>query len=77
MDVLIAVGKKASLANGTKKFYKSLYEIRVKTDRKSLSNCALLEVEEVGDVMGEVPDRLALALQFFLYSRKIRFVIIF
>ena len=64
--MLIAVGKKASLASGTKKFYKSLYEVRSKRDRQSLANCALLEVEEVGDVIGEVPDRLAIALQFFL-----------
>jgi len=65
VDVLIAVGKKASLSNGTKKFYKALYESR-KSDRKTLANCALLEVEEVGDVMGETPDRLAISLQFFL-----------
>lgn len=59
------MGKKASLSSGTKKFYESLYESR-KQDRKTLANCALLEVEEVGDVLGETPDKLAIALQFFL-----------
>ena len=62
---MIAVGKKSSLENGTKKFHKSLYDSR-KNDKKTLANCALLEVEEVGDVMGETPDKLAISLQFFL-----------
>ena len=29
-------------------------------------NTPLLEVEEVGDIMGETPDRLAISIQFFL-----------
>jgi hypothetical protein len=65
VDVLTAVGKKASLASETKKFYKALYESR-KNNRSALVNCPILEVEEVGDVMGETPDRLAISLQFFL-----------
>lgn len=65
VDVLIAYGKKASLSNETKKFYKALYETR-KNNKQLLVNCPLLEVEEMGDVIGESPDRLAIALQFFL-----------
>ena len=65
VDVLTAVGKKASLANETKKFYKCLYDSR-KNDFQRLVNCPLLEVEDVGDIMGESPDRLAVSLRFFL-----------
>lgn len=65
MDVLIAVGKKASLASETKKFYRALYESR-KSKLNLLVNCPLLEVEDVGDVLGECPDKLAISLQFFL-----------
>jgi hypothetical protein len=37
-----------------------------KSDPQLLVNCPLLELEDIGDVMGEVPDRLAVSLQFFL-----------
>lgn len=33
---------------------------------KKLSNSALLEVDDVADVIGEAPEKLAIALQFFL-----------
>ena len=62
---MTAVGKKASLASETKKFYKCLYDSR-KNDFQRLVNCPLLEVEDVGDIMGESPDRLAVSLRFFL-----------
>jgi hypothetical protein len=62
---LCIVGKKAALASETKKFYKALYDSR-RHDKKLLVNCPLLEVEDVGDIIGETPDRLATSLQFFL-----------
>jgi len=62
---LTAYGKKASLSNETKKFYKALYDSR-KNDLKMIVNCPLLEVEDVADVICETPDRLAISLQFFL-----------
>lgn len=65
VDVLTAYGKKASLSSETKKFYKALYDSR-KIDLKMIVNCPLLEVDEVADVIGETPDRLAVSLQFFL-----------
>ena len=63
--MLTAVGKKASLANETKKFYKSLCESR-KKKHQDLVNCTLLELDNVGDLIGEAPARLAISLQFFL-----------
>lgn len=65
VDVLVAVGKKASLCSETKKFYKALYDSR-KNEFQRLVNCPLLEVEDVGDIMGETPDRLAVSLRYFL-----------
>ncbi len=29
-------------------------------------NCSVLEVKEIGDILGESPDKLTIALQFFL-----------
>ena len=29
-------------------------------------NCSVLEVKEIGDILGETPDKLTIALQFFL-----------
>jgi hypothetical protein len=49
----------------TKKFYKSLNKSR-KNNLQQLVNCPLLEVEEIGDVMGECPDRLITSIQYFL-----------
>ena len=66
MDVLCIVGKKASLASETKKIYKALYESRREDKQKMLVNCPLLEVDDVADIIGETPDRLAISLQFFL-----------
>lgn len=63
--MFIAFGRKASLASETKKFYKALYESR-RNKLQLLVNSPLLEVEDVGDVIGETPDRLAISLQFFL-----------
>jgi hypothetical protein len=31
-----------------------------------MANCSLLEVEEVVDIMGEMPERLATSTRFFL-----------
>ena len=59
------MGKKAALSSETKKFYKALYESR-RQNPQMLVNCPLLEVEDVGDILGETPDRLAISLQFFL-----------
>ena len=65
VDVLLIVGKKASAEIECKKFYRALYDTH-KANLKKLANSALLEVDDVADVMGETPDKLALALQFFL-----------
>lgn len=62
---MTAFGRRSSIANESKKFYKALYESR-RSDLQNLVNCPLLEVEEVGDLIGESPDRLATSLQFFL-----------
>ncbi len=64
-DVLTAVGRRSSIVSETKKFYKSLNESR-RNNLQQLVNCPLLEVEEVGDIMGEAPDRLITSIQFFL-----------
>ena len=58
------MAKKGSLGSETKKFYKSLTDSR-KDDLKSLVNCPFLE-EDVVDILGEAPDKLAKSLQFFL-----------
>ncbi len=63
--MLTAAGKKSANFTETKKFYKALCESRRK-ELQNLVNSPLLEVEEVGDIMGETPDRLATSMQFFL-----------
>ena len=70
-DVLTTMGKKGSLGSETRKFFKALNESR-KENLKQLVNCPLVEVEDVADVMGEAPDRLATALQFFLQGTSKR-----
>ena len=63
--MLVACGRRASNASETKRFYKALIDSR-RSELQQLVNCPLLEIEEVGDILGEAPDRLATSLQFFL-----------
>ena len=63
---MTAFGKKSSNATESKKFYKALYESKRNSGLKNLVNSPLLEVEEIGDILGESPDKLALSMLFFL-----------
>jgi hypothetical protein len=49
----------------TKKFYKKLNQSR-KHNLQQLVNCPLLEVEEIGDIIGERPEVLITSIQYFL-----------
>lgn len=67
VDVLIAVGSKASLKNEAIKFYQALIMSRAPRPN-TLANCPLLELDNVCDVMVEAPERLAISLKFFLHG---------
>jgi hypothetical protein len=69
-DVLTAVGKKASLASEAIKFFKSLQSSR-KDNKDSLVNCSLLELDDVCDILGEAPDKVAISLQYFLQGASL------
>lgn len=62
---MIAVGEKASLQSQAIKFYQALIMSRAERP-ESLSNCPLLNLDDVCDIMVEAPEKLAVSLRFFL-----------
>lgn len=70
MDVLIAVGRKASLQNEAIKFYQALTMSRAEHP-ETLSNCPFLDLENVCDIMVEAPDKLAVSLRYFLQGMSL------
>lgn len=70
VDVLIAVGRKASLQNEAIKFYQALTMSRAEHP-ETLSNCPFLDLENVCDIMVEAPDKLAVSLRYFLQGMSL------
>ncbi|UJR21732.1 hypothetical protein I4U23_024807 [Adineta vaga] len=63
VDCLVAVGKKSSVLHTTEKFYEKLRDSR---DPQKMVNSPILIADNVGDILGEAPDVLSKAMQFFL-----------
>ena len=62
---MIAIGKNSPAYGDSKKFYKSLQDVRRK-NIKEMVNSPFLELDGVCDVLKESPERLAVSLQYFL-----------